>query len=139
MANRIIHGLIKAYPERFDALEKVGFKVDRPGDLYTNLYIRYGGHYVDIGNVARITSGQVKINTKPIKCLTENGLAFEDGSELEADLIVLATGFEHDFRKDAAEILGSEIAGQMENFWGVDSEGELRGFAKLAGRECSHV
>lgn len=135
MANRIIWGLIKAYPERFDALEKAGFKVDRPGDLYTNLYIRYGGHYVDIGNCARIVSGEVKVKTESVKQLTESGLLFEDGSELAADLIVLCTGFEHDFRKDAAAIIGQEAADKMETFWGVDKEGELRSYAKLAGRK----
>ena len=135
MANRMIHGLIKAYPEQFDALEKAGFKVDRYGDLYTNLYIRAGGHYVDIGNCARIVNGDVKIKAQAVKELTAEGLRFEDGSELKADLLVLCTGFEHDFSKDAAEIVGKDIADQMESFWGMDAEGELQGFAKLAGRK----
>ena len=135
MANRMIHGLTAAYPERFDALEKVGFKVDRPGDLLTNLYIRAGGHYVDIGNCARIVNGDVKIKSQPVKELTVDGVRFEDGSELKADLLVLCTGFEHDFSKDAAQIVGKEIAEKMDNFWGMDAEGELQGFAKLAGRK----
>ena len=135
MANRRIHGLIAAYPERFDALEKAGFKVDRPGDLLTNLYIRAGGHYVDIGNCDRIVNGDVKIKTQPVVELTTDGLRFEDGTELKADLLVLCTGFEHDFSKDAAQIVGKEIAEQMDNFWGMDAEGELQGFAKLAGRK----
>ena len=135
MANRMIHGLIDAYPDRFDALEKAGFKVDRYGDLLTNLYIRAGGHYVDIGNCARIVKGEVKIKSQAVKELTADGLRFEDGSELETDLLVLCTGFEHDFSKDAAEIVGEEIAGHMETFWGMDGEGELQGFAKQAGRK----
>ena len=58
---------------------------------------------------------------------------FEDGSELKADLIVLCTGFNHDFRKDAGQIVGKEIAAQMDDFWGLDAEGEINGYAKLAG------
>jgi hypothetical protein len=135
MANRMIHGLIDAYPQQFDALDKAGFRVDRYGDLLTNLYIRAGGHYVDIGNCARIVNGEVKIKTQQVKELTVDGLRFEDGSELNADLLVLCTGFEHDFSKDAAQIVGKEIAEQMGNFWGMDAEGELQGFAKLTGRK----
>ena len=70
-----------------------------------------------------------------MKELTVDGLRFEDSSELKADLLVLCTGFEHDFSKDAAQIVGKEIADQMESFWGMDAEGELQGFAKLAGRK----
>ena len=36
---------IKHNPERFDALEQAGFKVNRYGDIYDNLYVRFGGHY----------------------------------------------------------------------------------------------
>ena len=135
MANRMIWGLVDAYPERFDALDKAGFKVDRYGDLLTYLYIRAGGHYVDIGNCARIVNSDVKVKAQLVKELTEEGLRFEDGSELKADLIVLCTGFEHDFSKDAAQIVGEEIANKMESFWGMDAEGELQGFAKLTGRK----
>lgn len=135
MANRTIWSLIKAHPERFDALEEAGFKVDRYGDLFSNLYIRYGGHYVDIGSCARIVKGGIKMKTELVRELMEDGLRFEDGSEVGADLIVVCTGFEHDFRKDAAEVVGWGIAGQMEDFWGVDAEGELQGYARLAGRE----
>ena len=45
----------------------------------------------------------------------------------------LCTGFEHDFRKDAQQIVGHEIASQMDDFWGLDDEGEIKGYAKLAG------
>ena len=47
--NRGVWAGIKGSPERFDALEKAGFKVDRFGDIYNHLYVRFGGHYVDIG------------------------------------------------------------------------------------------
>lgn len=135
MINRAVWSGIRASPDRFDALEKAGFKLDRYGDTYDNLYVRFGGHYVDIGASARIAKGEIKVKGEPVARLTENGLLFEDGTELGADLIVLATGFDHVFRNDAARIVGKDVADQMDEYWGVDAEGELRGHAKPAGRE----
>ncbi|KAF7196322.1 putative indole-3-pyruvate monooxygenase YUCCA8 [Pseudocercospora fuligena] len=133
IVNRTVHGLIGRNPELFDGLERAGFRVDRYGDLFTHLYIRYGGHYVDIGASERIIKGEIKVKTTPIKGLSADGLVFGDESHLEADLIVLATGFNHDFRKDAAEIIGQNSADQMDHFWQPDGEGELRGYARLSG------
>ena len=135
IVNRAVWDGIKNSPERFDALEKAGFKLDRFGDIYTNLYIRLGGHYVDIGCSARIASGEINLKTEPVKSLTEDGLMFEDGSQVGADLIVLCTGFNHDFREDAVRILGRDTADQMDDFWGVDKEGEIRACSKPAGRK----
>ena len=46
-------------PERFDALERAGFKVERYGDLYSCLYERRGGHYLDVGASKKISDGLV--------------------------------------------------------------------------------
>ncbi|EMC98299.1 hypothetical protein BAUCODRAFT_66326 [Baudoinia panamericana UAMH 10762] len=133
LVNRAVFAGIKANPDRFDALEKAGFKLDRYGDIYNNLYVRFGGHYVDIGASERIAKGEIKVTSRPVKKMYKDGLVFEDGGELPADLIVLCTGFDHDFRKDAARIVGADVADQMDDFWGVDAEGEVRGHAKIAG------
>ena len=135
MVNRTAWNGIENSPERFDALEKAGFKVERYGDIYDNIYVRFGGHYVDVGASARIAKGEIKVTAKAVKRLTDSGLLFEDRTELPADLIVLCTGFDHDFRNDAAKIVGEEMAEQMDDFWKVDAEGEVRGHAKLAGRK----
>ena len=126
---------IAASSARFDPLEAAGFKLDRFGDIYNNLYVRFGGHYVDIGCSARIAKGEIKMKTQAVENLTAEGVKFEDGSLVEADLIVLCTGFDKVFRNDAARILGTEVAEQMDDFWGTDGEGELRALAKPAGRE----
>jgi len=123
-------------PERFDALERAGFKLDRKGDIYDYLYRGFGRHYVDIGTSNRIARGQITMkNDSLVKEWTTEGLRFEDGSEIKADLIVLCTGFEHDFRGIAAAVVGQEAADAMDNTFGVDPEGELRGVYKLAGRQ----
>jgi len=139
IVNRATWNGIKNNAERFDALERAGFKVERYGDIYNNLYVRFGGHYVDIGACARIVKGEIKVKGDAIKGLSENGLLFEDGTELSADLIVLCTGFDHDFRNDAKRIVGECVADVMDDFWSMDKEGEVRAHAKLAGREYYHA
>lgn len=135
ITNMVVHGLVRANPERFDALEKQGFKVDRFGDLYACLFERFGGHYVDIGASARIAKGEIKIKSAPIKGLAQDGLVFEDGTTIPADLVVLATGFNHDFRLDAGQIIGEKSAKLMGDFGGLDAEGEMRGLARPGARK----
>ena len=63
-----------------------------------------------------------------------SGLKFADGKEVAADLIVLCTGFDHNFRNDAERILGQNLADQIDEYFGMDKEGEIRGHARPAGR-----
>lgn len=135
LTNSAVYTAVDANAKRFDALERAGFKVDRYGDIYSYLYIRFGGHYVDIGASQRIVNGEIKMESKAIKGLSEDCILLEDGSEIPADLVVTCTGFDHDFRVDAARIVGKEVAEQMDDYWGMDAEGEIRGLAKKAGCE----
>lgn len=135
LANRNVHHLIKQNPKLFDGLEQAGFKVHRYGDLFTHLYVRFGGHYINTGGSNRIINGEIKVQTAPVKGLTPEGLLFEDGTTVSADLIVLATGYNHDFRDDASQILGTRVTDQMDDYWSPDAEGELRGYARFAGRK----
>jgi hypothetical protein len=66
---------------------------------------------------------------------TPSGLEFEDGLHLKADVIVFTTGFESNMKNQVKELFGVEIAGQMGDCWGLDSEGELRGAYKPTGRK----
>ena len=47
-------------PERFDALERAGFKVTRYGDIVSHVHERFGGHYIDMGSCAKIANGLVR-------------------------------------------------------------------------------
>lgn len=62
---------------------------------------------------------------------TEEGLQFEDGSELAADVIIWATGFEINMRKQVGQMFGKDVAAQIDDFWGIDDEGELKGVYKI--------
>jgi hypothetical protein len=49
-----------AQTERFDALEAAGFRVERYGDIAKVLYETLGGHYIDVGGSAKISTGLVR-------------------------------------------------------------------------------
>lgn len=66
---------------------------------------------------------------------TPTGLAFDDGTELQADVIVFCTGFIGDAKADVVKVFGDELASNIHNYWGLDDEGELRGAFKPSGRE----
>ncbi|OAP55015.1 hypothetical protein AYL99_10715 [Fonsecaea erecta] len=134
IAQRTLHPLAAAEPERFDALERAGFKVERFGDMHHHLNERQGGHYVDVGASAKIAKGLIKIKSDALPvCYTQDGLKFSDGSELHADVIVYATGFVGNIRQTVYETLGAEVADQVEDFWGLNHEGELLGAFKPSG------
>jgi len=66
---------------------------------------------------------------------TAKGLGFDDGSELEADVIVFCTGFETSYKRMIGEMFGEQISKIVTEFVGLDEEGEARGSGRLTGRE----
>ncbi|MCJ1304388.1 hypothetical protein MMC08_007200 [Hypocenomyce scalaris] len=130
----VLNGMAKAEPERFDALEKAGFKVIRYGDIIYQIFDRFGGHYMDVGASEKIAKGLIKVKSDALPVhYTEEGLMFNDGRELKADVIVFATGFVGTMKDTIREMLGSEVADRVEDFWGINEEGELKGAFKPSG------
>ncbi|KAG8664270.1 uncharacterized protein FPOAC1_013977 [Fusarium poae] len=121
-------------PERFEALERAGFKLDRSFDLWQCMTKRNGGHYMDVGGSAKIASGLIKMKSDGLlEEFTESGLAFSNGSHLPADVVVFCTGFANEYRNEAVKFVGPESAPMMDDYWYLDSEGELRGAFKKQG------
>jgi len=59
--------------------------------------------YVPDGDLFKgIVSGKVSVVTDQIECFTENGILTKSGEELEADIIVTATGFDLSIMGDIA-------------------------------------
>ena len=52
--------------ERYDSLERVGFNVERYGDIAEMMYERMGGHYIDVGVSAKISKGLVSLQKNDI-------------------------------------------------------------------------
>lgn len=55
----VMHSFARRDMARFEALEKVGFKVSVFGDPVYHLMERLGGHYMDVGASAKIAAGKV--------------------------------------------------------------------------------
>ena len=82
-----------------------------------------------------IIDGKIGLkNDSTIKEFTKTGLRFEDGSTLDADLVVLATGF-GDYRDGFRKLLGKDLGGEVKQIWGLDGEGEPMGAWRDVGVE----
>lgn len=118
----------------FEGLENAGFRtglgdgVDRtPNEIVLN---HFGGYYIDIGTSQRIIDGDIKVVNGGIDRLVSDGLVV-GGREIKADHVVLATGYEPDYRRDVESILGPM---KLPMVWGLSEEGDLRGIFEEAGK-----
>ena len=103
-------------------------------------YLRRGsGYYIDVGASELVANGSIKLKSGvEVKQVTENSVTFSDDSSLDADLIVLATGYAS-MNGWAAELISQEVADRVGKVWGLGSdtrkdpgpwEGELRNMWK---------
>ncbi|KAH8101969.1 dimethylaniline monooxygenase (N-oxide-forming) [Cristinia sonorae] len=122
--------------EVFDKLRKGGVKLNMgpsgEGQLLM-VWQRCGGYWVDKGGADLIEAGEitVKQGIEPV-AFTEGGLKFTDGTELEADTIIFATGYTN-IRETAKNIFGEEEMKNVGDVFGLDEEGELKGSFKPSG------
>lgn len=61
LSAKSFHAMARAEPERWEALENAGFRVDPYGDIQEAINIKLGGHYIDVGTSAKISKGYVRI------------------------------------------------------------------------------
>ena len=122
--------------ETLEGLESAGFKVDRGPNgagLMLKYYQRGGGYYIDVGASKLIAEGKIKVkHGQEITEVLPHGLKFADGSELEADEIVLATGYQ-DMRSQTRITFGDEVADRVGGVWGFNEEGEFRTIWQRSG------
>lgn len=119
-----------------EGLEKAGFKVDRgpdAGGIFMKYYQRGGGYYIDVGASQLIIDGKIKIKQgQEISRILPHGIEFADGSTLEADEIIFATGYQN-MRTEARNIFGDAVADRLDSVWGFDDEGEFRSIWRPSG------
>jgi len=72
-----------------------------------------------------------------LKQFTSDGLEFEDGSQIKADVVIFATGFSTNMKNEVQKLFSKEIADKMGDCWGLDSEGEVKGAYRPGGRKLS--
>lgn len=119
-----------------DGLAKAGFKVDQGPDgagLFFKYFQRGGGYYINVGASELIAEGKIKVKQgQEIEELLPHGIRFADGSELAADEIVFATGYQN-MRSQTRIMFGDEVADGVGDVWGFNEEGEMRTIWQKSG------
>ena len=111
--------------EFYDRLEKRGFMLDF-GDDGSGLFMKYlrrgSGYYIDVGASDLVADGKIKLKSGvDVVELKEHSVVLSDGSELEADLVVYATGY-GSMNGWAADLISREVADKVGKVWGLGSD-----------------
>jgi putative flavoprotein involved in K+ transport len=105
-------------------LEKSGFDHDW-GDDGSGLFMKYlrrgSGYYIDVGAADLVADGEVKLAKGQVDHLTEHSVVLEDGTELEADLVVYATGY-NSMNGWVADLISQDAADRVGKVWGLGSD-----------------
>lgn len=132
----------------YDRLEKAGFMLDW-GDDGSGLFMKYlrrgSGYYIDVGASELVADGKIKLASgSDVAEITEDAVILQNGTRLEADLIVLATGY-GSMNGWAADLISQEVADKVGKVWGLGSdttkdpgpwEGEQRNMWKPTQQEA---
>ncbi|MEM9577657.1 MAG: NAD(P)/FAD-dependent oxidoreductase [Pseudomonadota bacterium] len=133
--------------EFYAGLEKAGFKLDWGADgsgLFMKYLRRGSGYYIDVGASQLIIDGEIKLAHGQVTEVVEDGVILDDGSKLEADLIVYATGY-GSMNGWVADLVDQETADKVGKVWGLGSdtpkdpgpwEGEQRNMWKPTQQEA---
>ena len=119
-----------AEKENLDGLRKAGFKIDFGEDgsgIFRKYITRGGGYYIDVGCSQLIIDGKIKLQQSPdgIKGFQPHALVLADGTQLEADIVVLATGYDN-MVTSARKIFGDKVADRCNDVWDLDDEAEIK-------------
>jgi putative flavoprotein involved in K+ transport len=131
----------------YERLEKAGFQHDW-GEDNSGLFMKYlrrgSGYYIDVGASELVAGGQIKLQPGQVDHLTADAVVMEDGTELPADVIVYATGYES-ANGFVADLVSREMADRVGKVWGLGSgtakdpgpwEGEERNMWKPTQQEA---
>ncbi|EFJ16324.1 hypothetical protein SELMODRAFT_422043 [Selaginella moellendorffii] len=147
-AQRCNSDAIRAHDKDFyAALTKTGFMLDF-GDDDSGLFMKYlrrgSGYYIDVGASQLLIDGEIKLRSGvTIASLKPSSVVLSDGTEIAADVVILATGY-GSMNQWAAKLISQEVADRVGKCWGLGSntrkdpgpwEGELRNMWKPTAQE----
>lgn len=119
-------------------LERVGFRTHAgymDGGYFANYIHRGGGYYLNVGASEYIIDGQIGlIQNERIVAYERDGARLDDGRLLEADIVVLATGY-HNQEVDIRDHFGDAVADKVGKVWGWDENGEIRRAWRPTGQD----
>jgi cation diffusion facilitator CzcD-associated flavoprotein CzcO len=124
--------------ELLERLEKAGFETDFEPDG-TGFHMKYlrrgGGYYINVGCSDLIADGEIGlVQARDMDRFTADGLLMSDGTLIEADLVVLATGYENQ-QELVRRLLGDQVADKIGPIWGFDEQGFMRNMWKRTSQE----
>jgi hypothetical protein len=112
-----------------EGLKNIGFRLDF-GEDKTGWQFKYltrgGGYYFNVGCSDMLVEGKIDLlQYDRIGEFTTNGVRLDSGETLEADLIVLSTGY---MRQEALveKLFGTDIASRVGEIWGFGDQLKLR-------------
>lgn len=117
------------------ALEKVGYRYDmgiNGGGGPSKILAGPGSYYIDVGCCQLIADGEISLSHSGVESFTATGVVLEDGTALDVDLVVLATGYTN-MREVARRLLGDAEADRCRPVWGLDEGGEISGIWRGSG------
>ncbi len=136
MAKEGVKATAEKDAELLGALEAAGFKLnDGPdGTGLMGYALAYGGgYYIDVGASRLIADGKIKLaQGSGLAAFTPDGIRLEDGRTLQADLVVLATGYQN-MRETARRLFGDQVADRLPLVLGIGEDGEIGGLYRRTG------
>lgn len=115
--------------ELLDRLEAAGLRLEDVNDGERSWFMKYfrngGGYYLNIGTSDLIAEGAIKVvQSEEIETYGPSGAVLADGSTIDADVIVLATGYE-DRQTQLVDFFGQDVAERVGPVGrGFDADGE---------------
>lgn len=108
----------------YAGLKKAGFQLDWGSDgsgLFMKYLRRGSGYYIDIGASQLIIDGEIKLAHGQLTEVVEDGIILDDGTKLEADVIIYATGY-GSMNGWAADLISQDVADKVGKCWGLGSD-----------------
>ncbi|KAL4749580.1 hypothetical protein BDW72DRAFT_194717 [Aspergillus terricola var. indicus] len=122
--------------EMLDGLERAGMTVKRgDGDSLVDYQLVKGGHfYADQGACQMIIDGRIKVRRceQGVLGYYEDGVILADGTKIDSDVVILATGFELS-AKLIERLMGKDVMDKVGKICALDDSQERIGVWKPTG------
>ena len=129
--------IASAEAANISGLQSAGFSLDF-GEGGSGLWRKYitqgGGYYIDVGCSQLIIDRKIKVHQSPdgIQGFSPDALILADGTKLDADIVVLATGYDN-MVTSARKIFGDKVADRCnDEVWDLDKEGEVKTVRRIS-------
>ena len=124
--------------ELIESLIQRGFKYDL-GEDQTGHQMKYrrrgGGYYLDAGCSQLIIDGEIHLlQFDSVKEFTKTGIICKDGTEIQFDALILATGY-YTQKELVKRLLGEKVADSVGEIWGIGADGEMANMWKKTSQK----